>query len=109
VPSDVILEFHRGTIGKYWPAERRYVDEDYRTIPFPFEEIESPTFETTLKWSLRDYLGFVRTWSSVKRYIEVHAESPVPLFEAALADYWSDPDDVRTVTFPVISRVGRVD
>ncbi|HEY4574270.1 MAG TPA: class I SAM-dependent methyltransferase, partial [Thermoanaerobaculia bacterium] len=28
----------------YWPPERRWVDEEYRHLPFPFAEVEVPQF-----------------------------------------------------------------
>ena len=35
----VLLHFYTAVVGPYWDAERRYVDDRYRTIPFPFLEI----------------------------------------------------------------------
>ena len=29
---------------KYWPKERIYVNEEYTTIPFPFQRISPPAF-----------------------------------------------------------------
>src|SRR3954463_16650076 len=35
----VINRFYREVTGPYWDKERRFVDEHYQTIPFPFKEI----------------------------------------------------------------------
>ena len=37
--------------GPYWPPERRYIDEGYRTLPFPFERIAAPAFEMRVDWN----------------------------------------------------------
>jgi len=108
VPREVLLHFHRQTVGPYWPPERRYVDEDYRTIPFPFEEMDTPGFHSDVRWTLVDFVGFVDTWSSVKRYREERGEDPVPLIVAAFAGDWAGESEVRTVSFPIHMRLGRV-
>lgn len=36
----IIEEFYADILGSYWDDERSYLDESYRTIPFPFKETE---------------------------------------------------------------------
>src|SRR6478735_5619939 len=55
-------------LGRYWPRETNYVKEDYKTIPFPFQEIPSPKFEMTVNWNLDDLVSYMQTWSAVKRF-----------------------------------------
>jgi ubiquinone/menaquinone biosynthesis C-methylase UbiE len=43
----ILSHFYHDIIGPYWDSERRYLDENYTTIPFPFEEIEVKQFENT--------------------------------------------------------------
>ena len=105
VPDDVLLHFHRQVVGPYWPPERRYVDEDYETIPFPFDELETPGFSTSLMLGFDDFLGFVRTWSAVKQYVEQRGEDPVPIIEAEMSRHWRDGE--RRFTWPVYLRIGR--
>jgi len=40
----VIEDFYRNVTGPYWPRERRYVEERYASLPFPFEEIPASAF-----------------------------------------------------------------
>ena len=40
----------------YWPKETLYVKQEYKTIPFPFEEIAVPKLEMIVNWSFDDYL-----------------------------------------------------
>ena len=43
---DALVErFYNGTVGPYWPPERRFVQEAYATIPFPFRGFPAPVFE----------------------------------------------------------------
>ncbi len=51
VIDQVIDQFYTETIGDYWEVERKYVDEQYETIPFPFEEITVPKMISTFNWS----------------------------------------------------------
>ena len=43
-------------LGSYWPKEAKYVQEEYKTIPFPFKEISTPRFEMSVYWSLDDLI-----------------------------------------------------
>jgi SAM-dependent methyltransferase len=48
----IIGEFEAKTVGPYWPAERRWIDQGYKGMPFPFEDIEPPDFTMRSKWEL---------------------------------------------------------
>ena len=48
----------------------------YKTIAFPFEEFEAPPFSIELDWNLNDLLGYLRTWSPLRRYIEANGSDP---------------------------------
>ncbi|MGH7538830.1 MAG: class I SAM-dependent methyltransferase, partial [Gemmatimonadales bacterium] len=53
----VIDRFYTGVLGTYWPPQRRYVDDRYRSLPFPFDEIAAPELELRAEWTLADVLG----------------------------------------------------
>ncbi|HEX5831481.1 MAG TPA: class I SAM-dependent methyltransferase, partial [Gemmatimonadaceae bacterium] len=102
----VVRDFYTVRLGAYWPAERRYVDEGYRTIPFPFPELALPplTLEATL--TLEQLAGYVSTWSAVHRYVKERGESPVPELVHALRPWWGG--EARQVRWPLAVRAGRV-
>lgn len=100
-------DFYRNTIAPYWPAERRHVENGYRSIPFPFEELSVPPFQMTVRWSLPELTGYVRSWSAVARYRRQHETDPVAGLETALAAVWGEPEALRTVTWPLTIRAGR--
>src|ERR1700755_911146 len=54
----IIQHFYTQVIGPYWDKERKLVDEQYKTIPFPFEEIKTPPFEFSFEWSLEYFQGY---------------------------------------------------
>jgi len=58
----------------YWDKERKLVDAAYRTIPFPFEEIEAPAFLIEKRLNLQQLTGYLTTWSGVKHYIQKRTE-----------------------------------
>ena len=100
--------FYRKIVGPYWPPERRYVDEAYRTVPFPFSELATPTFELAADWDLEHLLGYYGTWSAVKEYRRVGVGDPLPALRQALAKLWGHPQQLRRVRWPLFMRVGRI-
>jgi SAM-dependent methyltransferase len=104
----LLREFEHGTLGPCWPPNRRWVDEGYRTIPFPFAEIAMPSFELRVIWTLGQLGQYLRSWSAVGRYRQEHGQDPVTPFLERLQHHWGDPDRPREVTWPLSLRVGRI-
>lgn len=102
----LILGFHRGTLGDWWPPERRLVEDGYRGLDFPFREIVPPALAIETDWSLPELLGYIATWSAVKRLREAGGEAALTRFTQALAERWGDPALKRHVRFPLALRVG---
>lgn len=99
---------HKEIAGPYWPPERRWVDEGYLTMPFPFAEVPAPGFPAETRWTLDRLLGYLGTWSSVRRYRQALGSDPLDLVTAEIAEAWGEPDEVRPVRWPLHLRVGRV-
>lgn len=98
--------FYHETVGPYWPAERRLVEEGYRTLPFPLAEIAPPAFGMTVKLPLAGLAGHLGTWSAVERFRESTGRDPLPelLHEFAAAE----PAGSYRVRWPIALRVGRL-
>jgi len=103
----VLKKFYYGTTAPYWDAERKYIDDNYQTIPFPFEEIKSPVFSMNFEWDASHFINFVSTWSAVLHYIKSNQADPVPAFRQELLNVWPEAQ-IRTVSFPLLLRVGRL-
>lgn len=102
----VIERFYHETVGPYWPAERKLVEEGYRSLPFPFDELGPPTFEMGATLTLGEIAGQLGTWSAVKRYREATGGDPIPgLVREIEGTGVEGPCRVR---WPIAMRVGRV-
>jgi ubiquinone/menaquinone biosynthesis C-methylase UbiE len=99
------LDFYEGVVGPYWPPERRHIEANYSTLPFPFEELPHPDFALTLRWNLEQLLGYVSSWSATARYREARGEDPVPRLRAALQPVWPAAGSAQ-VRMPIGLRAG---
>lgn len=104
----VIQHFYRTVVGPYWPPERRHVENGYRDFPFPFEELGPPPLAIEVQWRAADLLGYAGTWSAVREAERARGTSPVDAFARDLVRSWGDPEQRRTIRFPLSLRVGRV-
>ena len=88
------------TLTGYWDAERRYIDEVYQTIPFPFEEIATPELSMSFQWSAAQLLDYLNTWSALKHYRAKNSNDPLYEFKAffALDDH---ANQVFELKFPI--------
>lgn len=102
----LLTRYYRQVVGPYWPSERRHIDERYRSIPFPFEELQAPRVVSETVWTREHLLGYLGTWSAGKRYREALGEDPRRRIEAELAAIWPDGEG-RRVRWELFVRVGR--
>lgn len=70
--------FYDDEVGAFWPPERRLVDGGYADIDFPFEELPAPDMSLEQHWTLGEFLGYVSTWSAVRRACEAGQEAMLP-------------------------------
>ncbi|EJF11590.1 MULTISPECIES: class I SAM-dependent methyltransferase [Pontibacter] len=101
----VIRYFYSEVLDGYWDPERSYLDEDYRTIPFPFQEVQLPQFSSSYTWTPEDLIGYLNTWSAVKHYEKQQGHNPVQLVEKQLCAAFEAP--TATITFNILTRVGK--
>jgi SAM-dependent methyltransferase len=103
----VVNHFYIDTVGPFWPAERKLVENGYRDLAFPFEEIDVPEFAMTAEWSVDALLGYLRTWSASKRYEQELGQDPVSLIESELRNAWPEQRNSLLVRWPLAIRIGR--
>jgi hypothetical protein len=106
--DSIVWHLYSDVLDLYWPAERKLVEAGYATMDFPFDELAAPAFSMTAEWRLRDMIGYLGTWSAVRRYIESHHTDPVAAIEPDLARAWEDADQPRQVIWPLFLRLGRI-
>ena len=102
--DQIVQHLYKEIIGPYWQPERRFLEDKYQTIPFPFQEIEAPEFKMIQQWSFDRFIGYLNTWSAVKAYEKERHENPVELVREGLLESFGE---VGEVNFPVLLRVGR--
>ena len=104
----VIDRFYRKTVGPFWPPERGIVEAGYRTIDFPFHEIDPPLFRMETQWTLDQLIGYLRTWSATQKFITANNFDPIPQLENELVEIWQPQHPPRTIVWPLSLRVGRL-
>ncbi|MFV0534416.1 MAG: class I SAM-dependent methyltransferase [Cumulibacter sp.] len=106
--NDRFVWFYRDEIGPYWPPERRHVDSGYADLKFSFAPIATDrqfTIERT--WQCEELLGYISTWSATRRAIEAAQRDVLDSFAADVMRAWP-PERALRVTWPVITRLGRL-
>jgi SAM-dependent methyltransferase len=101
------LDFYRDVVGPYWPPERRHVEANYTTLPFPFEELPHPEFALELKWNLDQVAGYVSSWSATVQYRKALGQDPVPQLRERLSAIWPGGGSA-TVRMPIGLRAARL-
>jgi ubiquinone/menaquinone biosynthesis C-methylase UbiE len=103
----VILHFHDDVVGEFWQRENRLIEDEYSTIPFPFEQIQTPAFEMCKKWAREDMIGWVSSWSAVEGFLQKNGYDPLGMLEKDLANVWADTEQ-KEVIFKLILKVGKI-
>lgn len=106
--NKLVRHFYGHTVGPYWPPERRHVASGYRTLSFPFREIDAPPFTMGASWTLAELLGYFHTWSSVVQFVKARGFDPVAGLEKELAPLWGDPASRKMVKWPLVLRTGQI-
>ena len=101
----LVGDFSRDVVGPYWPRERHHVDESYRDLVMPFPLLEAPPFEMRTRWDIAAMLGYLDTWSAVRRCRARTGRDPLALLAGPLAAEWGD--DPRDMRWPLTLKAGR--
>jgi len=91
----------------YWPPERALIDEAYASFEWPFVPIAPPAFELRAQWTLPRLLGYFSSYSASKRYRDATGRDVVAGHVDALAAAWGDPQQARTVQWPLFLHARR--
>ncbi len=105
----VVDRLYHETLEGYWPPERRHVDAGYRTLPFPFPELEAPALAIEERWPLDRFVGYLATWSGVTEYRRRTGVDPLAALEPELRRAWGTPEAPLQISWPLAVRAGRID
>ena len=106
--DQILGNFYHEVVGQYWDAERKHLDHQYQTIPFPFKTVPTPVFTMSVTWDLADLLGYLATWSSVQKMLKIHQVDPITALAPTLARAWGEPTLQRTVSWDIYLKVGKI-
>jgi len=93
-------------VENYWPTQRRIVVNRYSDIDFPWPLLEAPQFFMSENWTVKQALGYFRTWSAAKRYQQAHGQDPISRYEDDLRRVWGVASRVMSwpLTFKAVRR-----
>lgn len=105
----IIQHFYKDVVGPYWPPERRHVEDRYRSLDFPFDELEAPPLAIEVQWRASDLIGYADTWSAVRGAERALGRQPIERFQDDLLKAWGEQERRRTIRFPLSLRVARIE
>ncbi len=103
----IMWDFYVNTVGSYWDFERHYIDEEYKTLPFPFIEITPPQYNMVFKWQRHELEGYLNTWSAIQNFIKKEGYNPIEDLMLDISAHW-DEQERKTVRFPLFIKIGKV-
>ncbi|PAU95558.1 SAM-dependent methyltransferase [Aliifodinibius salipaludis] len=106
--NPIIDEMYETAFSKYFNENRRYLDNRYQNIPFPFDEIPTPSFEKHYTWSLDQLEGYFNSWSAIQRIKAEEGYNPADETINELEKALSNPKKFEA-TFPIFMRLGKID
>ncbi len=101
----LLADFFRDAVGPWWPRERRHVEEAYRSLELPFPAIAAPEFSMHTRWDVAAMLGYLDTWSAVRRCRARTGRDPLLHLAAPLREAWGG--GARPVAWPLTFKAGR--
>ena len=107
--DQLINDFYQNILNPYWDPHRKHVENAYRSIPFPFQQLSlKQDYEIVTQFNLNSFAGYLATWSSVRNFIAEKKFDPVEQFERDLASTWRT-DETKTARFPIFTKIGIVE
>jgi SAM-dependent methyltransferase len=103
---DAVADF-RAVIEPYWPLERALIDAEYAGFDWPFPALPASRSWLEMEWTLPRFLAYLASMSATARCRADLGFDPVARHAPALAAAWGDPDDVRTVRWPLFIHLCR--
>jgi ubiquinone/menaquinone biosynthesis C-methylase UbiE len=93
-------------LGAFWPEQRRHIDRAYRSLTFPYPELTAPAFGLRTSWSRENFLGYLGTWSAVRRYRTARKTDPLNEITELCSRHWAAKEN-REIRWPLFIRAGR--
>ena len=105
IVDQIVNDLYGSVLAGYWPEERKFIETEYADIRFPFQDQSSPKFQMAQQWNLSQLIGYLSTWSAVKRYQTENGVNPVEKIYSQLSKAWGQADKQRTVIWPLTVKI----
>ncbi len=106
--ADVVGRLSDEILGEDWPPGIEWVDRQYLDLPFPYPDLPLGPVDFPLHWSKADLLGWIDTWSAVRRHRARTGRDPLTDFREELNAAWPVANGgPTTVQFPLYIRGGK--
>ncbi|CAA0829846.1 S-adenosyl-L-methionine-dependent methyltransferases superfamily protein [Striga hermonthica] len=113
--DSVLQRYYTDGAGPYWDPARKFVEEKYETIDFPFEPVDGLEnngpfrFDSEKVMDLEGYLTYLKSWSAYQtakeKGVELLTDDVVEGFTRA----WNEDGKIeKVVIFPVYLRIGKI-
>lgn len=103
----LLSRYYSDIVGPCWPPERRWLEQGYAQLEWPFTTLASPQFALGAEWTQAQLLGYLGTWSATQEYRRLHGNDPRQLIAAELARAWGSAP-TRSIRWPLALKVGRL-
>ena len=107
-PQTWLDDLYHRRLNKWWPPERALVDQRYAELPFPTTSQPIPAaLRIELEWTADQVLGFISTWSALRRAGD-QAPSLLNTLQDELHALWPDGanDQPIPLHLPLMGRWG---
>jgi len=98
--------YYEDLLGPFWEPERKLVEQGYRGVAVPFEELRSPPFAMQLSWSFDHLLGYLGTWSPRKPFLAARGQDALEVALPRLRAAWGEAGE-RPLSWPLSVRAFR--
>lgn len=103
--DSIIQTFYVDVVGPYWDPERRYLDEKYESIPFPFKEIKLDRHYSKYDWGVEDIIGYLNTWSAIQHFINKNGYNPTNSIKLDLIKAFNGKSKIE-ISIEIFTRIG---
>jgi DNA-binding MarR family transcriptional regulator/SAM-dependent methyltransferase len=109
--AEVSGPFQRGywqQIHRFWPTQRRHVEDGYAALPFPFDPVPFPELEIEKIMDGASFQTYLQTWSARENARQRGEEAVYQRWVDDVARAWGPPERTRQVRWPLVTRAGFV-
>jgi ubiquinone/menaquinone biosynthesis C-methylase UbiE len=100
-------DFYFNTLDGFWPERIHYLEEHYKTLPFPFEEIQPPEFVMEASWNSDHLIGFLASWSAVRELVKTQGEAAFDNQAQKMEQAWGKKGP-KKIRWPLHFRIGKI-